>query len=274
MKSMESGAAISGDSLTIKEKTTENLGMRAQDDMPTMREKICYGFGDVSCNIVYGLVASLITLFYTDYVGVPAMTVGLVMIISRCLDGVSDFVMGIIVSKTNSKWGKARPWILWMAVPFGVAAVLLMMVPQTTPMLQFWYILVTYNLVTTVLYTAVNLPYGTMSAMMTRSSRGRDLLGIFRMAMSPFGRIIAVTFTLPLVKMFGSDQMAWVKTMSIWAVIAVVLLLLCFKNCEERVHIEAAEKSNIGLGKNLKALFTNKYFWAVTILWMRSEERR
>lgn len=268
MKSMESSAVISGDSLTIKEKTTENLGMRAQDDMPTMREKICYGFGDVSCNIVYGLVASLITLFYTDYVGVPAMTVGLVMIISRCLDGVSDFVMGIIVSKTNSKWGKARPWILWMAVPFGVAAVLLMMVPQTTPMLQFWYILVTYNLVTTVLYTAVNLPYGTLSAMMTRSSRGRDLLGIFRMAMSPFGRIIAVTFTLPLVKVFGSDQMAWVKTMSIWAVIAVVLLLLCFKNCEERVHIEAAEKSNIGLGKNLKALFTNKYFWAVTILWM------
>ena len=116
MKSMESSAAISGDSLIIKEKTTENLGMRAQDDMPTMREKICYGFGDVSCNIVYGLVASLITLFYTDYVGVPAMTVGLVMIISRCLDGVSDFVMGIIVSKTNSKWGKARPWILWMAV--------------------------------------------------------------------------------------------------------------------------------------------------------------
>lgn len=112
MKSMESSAAISGDSLIIKEKTTENLGMRAQDDMPTMREKICYGFGDVSCNIVYGLVASLITLFYTDYVGVPAMTVGLVMIISRCLDGVSDFVMGIIVSKTNSKWGKARPWIL------------------------------------------------------------------------------------------------------------------------------------------------------------------
>ena len=268
MKSMESSAAISGDSLIIKEKTTENLGMRAQDDMPTMREKICYGFGDVSCNIVYGLVASLITLFYTDYVGVPAMTVGLVMIISRCLDGDSDFVMGIIVSKTNSKWGKARPWILWMAVPFGVAAVLLMMVPQTTPMLQFWYILVTYNLVTTVLYTAVNLPYGTMSAMMTRSSRGRDLLGIFRMAMSPFGRIIAVTFTLPLVKVFGSDQMAWVKTMSIWAVIAVILLLLCFKNCEERVHIEAAEKSNIGLGKNLKALFTNKYFWAVTILWM------
>ena len=256
MESIESSTALRENAHTLKEKNTKSAAIRAQDDMPTMREKICYGFGDVSCNIVYGLVASLITLFYTDYVGVSPMTVGLVMIISRCLDGVSDFVMGIIVSKTNSKWGKARPWILWMAVPFGVAAVLLMLVPQTTPTLQFWYILVTYNLVTTVLYTAVNLPYGTMSAMMTRSSRGRDLLGIFRMAMSPFGRIIAVTFTLPLVKMFGSDQMAWVKTMSIWAVIAVVLLLLCFKNCEERVHIEAAEKSNIGLGKNLKALLS------------------
>ena len=133
MKSMESGATFSENTLTLKEKKSENTNIRAQDDMPTMREKICYGFGDVSCNIVYGLVASLITLFYTDYVGVSPMTVGLVMIISRCLDGVSDFVMGIIVSKTNSKWGKARPWILWMAVPFGVAAVLLMMMPPATP---------------------------------------------------------------------------------------------------------------------------------------------
>ena len=217
--------------------------------------RISYGLGDTACNIVFGMISALLTLFYTDYAGVAVATVGLAMLVSRVFDGFSDVIMGVLVSKTKTKWGKARPWILWMAVPFGVAAVLLMMVPQTTPMLQFWYILVTYNLVTTVLYTAVNLPYGTMSAMMTRSSRGRDLLGIFRMAMSPFGRIIAVTFTLPLVKVFGSDQMAWVKTMSIWAVVAVVLLLLCFKNCEERVHIEAAEKSNIGLGKNLQSSY-------------------
>lgn len=66
MKSMESGATFSENTLTLKEKKSENTNIRAQDDMPTMREKICYGFGDVSCNIVYGLVAPLITLFYTD----------------------------------------------------------------------------------------------------------------------------------------------------------------------------------------------------------------
>ncbi len=240
----------------------------AQDAMPTLREKICYGFGDVSCNIVNGLVFSLITLFYTDYVGVSAATVGLVMLISRCCDGVSDFIMGVVVSKTRSKWGKARPWMLWMAFPYAVAAVLMLTVPQTTATLQFLYILVTYNIATTVCYTAINVPYGTLSAMMTRSSRGRDLLGVFRMGMSPFGRIISVTFTLPLVKIFGGDQLAWVKTMSIWAVIAAILLLLCFKNCEERVHIEAAAKAKVDLKTNIKALFVNKYFWAVTILWI------
>ena len=70
---------------------------------------LCYAGGDVGCNIVFGMIGTLLTLFYTDYVGISAATVGLVMLLSRCFDGFSDLVMGVIVERTNSKWGKSRP---------------------------------------------------------------------------------------------------------------------------------------------------------------------
>lgn len=239
----------------------------SQEILPTLKEKISYGLGDTACNVVNGLVFSLITLFYTDYVGVSAATVGLVMLLSRCFDGVSDVIMGLIVSKTKSKWGQARPWLLWVAVPYGLATLSMLAVPQTTPTLQFIYILVTYNLCTTVCYTAINVPYGTLATKMTRSSLGRDLLGVFRMGLSPLGRILSVTFTLPLIKAFGDDQAAWIKAMSIWAIVAVIMLLICFKNCEERVVIKAAQEQKNSFGKQIKGVLANRYFWLVLILW-------
>ncbi len=230
--------------------------------------RFAYGCGDTACNIVFGMISTLLTLFYTDYVGISAATVGLVMLLSRMFDGVSDAVMGIIVEKTQSKWGKARPWILWMSIPYAVCAVLLFTVPQTTETLQFLYMFVTYNFVTTVCYTAINLPYSSLSAMMTRSSKERDMLSIVRMGLSPFGRILAVTCTMPVVKLFGDDQIAWAKTMGIWAAIAMVLLIICFIKCEEKVEIKAREnQEKVPVKKALKALVTNKYFWSVVILW-------
>ena len=74
------------------------------------------------------MIGTLLTLFYTDYVGISAATVGLVMLLSRCFDGFSDLVMGVIVERTNSKWGKSRPWLLWMSIPFALSAVLLLFV--------------------------------------------------------------------------------------------------------------------------------------------------
>lgn len=230
--------------------------------------RFAYGCGDTACNVVFGMISTLLTLFYTDYVGINAATIGMVMLISRMFDGVSDAIMGIIVERTNSKWGKSRPWILWMCVPFAVSAVLLFAVPHSSQMVQAIYIFVTYNFVNTVCYTAINLPYSSLSAMMTRSSSERDMLSVVRMGLSPFGRILAVTCTMPVVKIFGNDQAAWIKTMAIWASIALVLLLICFWKCEEKVVIEAKEKQEkVPLGKSLKALVTNQYFWAVVILW-------
>ncbi len=231
--------------------------------------KIAYAGGDVACNVIFGMVGTLLTLFYTDYVGINPATVGMVMLISRLFDGFSDMVMGIIVEKTNSKWGKSRPWILWMSVPYALSAVLLFTVPHTETMLQSVYIFVTYNFCTTLCYTGLNLPYGSLSAMMTRESKERDMLSVVRMGLSPLGRIMAVTFTLPLVKIFGDTQSAWVKTMSIWASIALVLLIICFVKCEETVKIDVKpEKLKVPIKKAFQALVINQYFWAVLVLWM------
>lgn len=230
--------------------------------------RIAYGCGDSACNIVYGMINTLLTLFYTDYVGISPITVGMVMLISRVFDGSSDLIMGFIVDKTKSKWGKSRPWLLWMAIPYGVSAILMFTVPHTEEFLQGLYIFITYNLTTTVVYTAINVPYGSLSTMMTRDSYQQDMLSIFRMILSPIGRIISVTFTMPLVKLFGDDQSAWVKTMCIWVAIAIALLLFCFFRCEETVQTQTQkEKVKIGVGKNIKALITNKYFWCVLGLW-------
>lgn len=234
----------------------------------TVGERLAYGCGDTACNIVFGMISTLLTLFYTDYAGISVATVGLVMLISRIFDGTSDVIMGFIVNRTKSRWGKARPWIIWMSIPYCVSAVLLFTVPQTSETLQFWYIFVTYNLTTTVLYTAINVPYGTMSTMMTRSAHERDLLSVFRMSMAPVGRIISVTLTMPVVKLFGDTTSAWAKAMLMWSAIALVMLLICFFRCKERVQLEnTTSKPHVPLGKNLKALLTNQYFWAALILW-------
>lgn len=250
----------------MNENSTPVLG---NEPKLTVGTRIAYGFGDTACNIVYGMISALLVLFYTDYAGVSVATVGLVMLISRIFDGTSDAIMGVIVSKTKSKWGKARPWILWMSIPYCVSAIALFTVPQTQGSLQFWYIFITYNLTTTVFYTAINVPYGTLSTMMTRSSHERDMLSIFRMSLAPIGRIIAVTFTQPVVKLFGDDQAAWVKAMTMWVILAFIMLMICFVRCKETVHIEAQESkdSKVSLGKSLKALLGNQYFWACLILW-------
>lgn len=233
----------------------------------TFGTRVAYGCGDTACNIVYGMISTLLTLFYTDYVGISPITIGIVMLVSRVFDGSSDLIMGFLVDRTKTRWGKSRPWLLWMTLPYAVAAILMFTVPQTTEFLKGVYIFVTYNLVTTVIYTAINVPYGSLSTMMTRDSYQQDLLSIFRMILSPVGRIISVTFTMPLVKLFGDDQAAWVKTICIWAVIAVILLLFCFFKCEETVVENTQKEQKRSVGKSIKALVTNKYFWCVLGLW-------
>ena len=231
--------------------------------------RIGYGLADSSCNIVYGMINTLLTLFYTDYVGISFVTVGLVMLISRFLTEARTLLWVCWSARPVPRWGRSRPWLLWTALPYVITSVALFTVPQTSESLQFWYMFVTYNLCTTVCYTAINVPLGSLSTMMTRDSHERDLLSTVRMALAPVGRLISVTFTMPVVRLFGNDQAAWVKAMSMWCAIAFVLLIFSFVTCKEHVQIpdKTVQKATGGFKRNFLALVKNPYFWATLILW-------
>ena len=239
-----------------------------EDHVVSFREKICYGLGDSACNVVYGLCSTLLTFFYTDYVGINAFVVGIIFLITRLFDGVSDIIMGFITDRTKSKYGKARPWILWMSVPYAVTFILLFLVPaNASQTIQAIYIFVTYNLVNTIVYTALNLPYSTMASLITRDQKSRASTQAWRIFCGPMGKMVVTVSTLPLVKALGDTQRSWIIVSCIFAVIALVLLVVCFFNIEERVVIEAAQNQKVSVGKNLKALFSNQY-WAICLgLW-------
>ena len=145
-------------------------------------EKVAYGFGDVGCNVLWALTASVTTYFYTNVMGISAATVGIVLLLSRCFDGFSDAIIGILVDRTKSKHGKARAWVLWMIAPFGLACILLFMVPaNATEIVKAVYVFLTYNFTVTVVYTALNLPYETMASLISGDDNGSYLfLGLPR----------------------------------------------------------------------------------------------
>lgn len=175
-------------------------------------ERFSYGCGDFGCNIIYTAMSAFLLFYYTDYANVSAMAVGTIMMVSRIFDGVSDIIMGVIVDRTRSKYGKARPWILRMCIPFAVSGILLFSVPASwasTPKLV--YVFITYNLVSTVIYTAINVPYSALNALMTQDPYERSVLSIFRNLLATAGTLTINTFTLPLVEYFGNNAAAGQK---------------------------------------------------------------
>ena len=234
----------------------------------SIREKVAYGFGDVACNVVFALTMSLSTYFYTNVVGMSAALVGTILMLSRLFDGVSDVVIGILVDKTKSRFGKARAWVLWMTLPYGLSAVLLFMVPaHATTIIQCIYVFITYNLAVTVVYPALNLPYGTLAALMTRNQNERSIINIYRMSMAPLGNLIVTALTLPLINRLGGDQRAWIMVTVVYAVIAMGMLLICFFGCKERVHIPPTPAGDkIPMRKSFSCMLHNKYWWLVTMM--------
>lgn len=233
-----------------------------------LKEYVCYGFGDFGCSVVYFLVLSISTYYYTNFVGLSAALVGTIIAISSALDAVTDVLIGFIVDRTKSRFGKARAWLLWMTVPFGVSLVLCYMVPMgATTAVQALYVFITYNLSVTIVYTATNLPYGTLCSLMTRDRNQRAIINVFRMTFSAIGGMIAVSAALPLVKFFGNDHAAWIKTMSIMAIVGMACLLLTFFGCKERIH-EAPESKGqkVPLLISLKSMLTNKYWILLTVM--------
>ncbi|MDO4175421.1 MAG: glycoside-pentoside-hexuronide (GPH):cation symporter [Eubacteriales bacterium] len=230
-------------------------------------EKIAYGMGDVACNVVFAITSSLLVYFYTNVVGVSAALVGTILLVSRLFDGISDLAMAQIMDKVNSKHGKYRCWVLWMAIPYGLSAVLLVCVPShATQFIQAIYIFITYNLCTTVCYTALNLPYSSLAPTMTNDDNDLAKLNLFRMSMSPIGNLIITALTLPFINRLGGDRKAWVIVTVIYAVIAFGMLMWTFFGTKERFRPAAAkEAEGLPLATRLGAAFRNKYFVMLTL---------
>lgn len=229
-------------------------------------EKLCYAFGDAGCNFVWSTVGSFLTLYYTNSVGLSAAAVGTLMLLTRLLDGISDLVMGAIIDKTKSRWGKARVWLLWTAPFMGIGLVLLFSVPASLPEGgKLIYAYITYILMAAVIYTACNLAYTTLLSLMTHDAEVRATVSSIRFFVVMLAILIISYGTNPLIEVVG-----WSGAAIIYGVIGCGLILVCFFGTKERVtemkSQNAEEKTSVI--DSFRVLAQNKYFVFVAILFV------
>ncbi len=236
----------------------------------SLSEKIAYGGGDLASNLILVLTSTFVTFFYTDALGLNAAIIGSIIMFSRLADGFTDIFMGYVMDRTRSKHGKARPWMLWLAIPIAISSILVFLVPNIGETGKYIYVIITYNLVTTFLYTMINIPYGALTSLMTRDQNQRTVINIFRMVMAQVGSLIINACTLPLINAIGgsSNQKSWIIASIIYGIIAAALFLICFAKTKERVQISAHQKENIGLGESFKLIIRNNYWLMIVGLWV------
>ncbi len=235
---------------------------------PSWKEILAFAVGDGGCNLVWTTIGSYLTLYYTDNVGLAAATIGTLMLLSRLLDGVSDLVMGNIIDRTKTRWGKARPWILWSAIPMGLGLVLMFSVPQfLSGTGKLVYASVTYILMAAVVYTACNLAYNTLLSLEAPDPKDRVTMSSIRF----FITMCTVLFINYNCTKFV-DGFGWQGMALIFGGIAIVLLLITFFGTKERTNIEkntSTDKADkMPISESFKYLFKNKYFFMLTVIFV------
>lgn len=240
----------------------------------SLREKIAYFVGECgSCGMFYYLTITLSTYFFTDVMHISAITLGTIIIVSRCFDGVTDLVVGSLVDRTHTRWGKARPWVLLSTIPYAVAMILLYCLPASfSAGHQIAYIIITYNLAVTVCYTVENIPWGSLPALMTRSKVQRSQMHSIRMLASPLGSAIGVSTALPLISAMGGRQQDWIKVMTILALVGVACNFFAVFTIKERVTEERVDQQGSARSnrKDIPSALRNPYWWVailITLVW-------
>lgn len=230
-------------------------------------EKFAYGLGDFASNIMWAPAAALLLYYYTEFVGVNIAIVATIMFFSRFLDGFSDLFVGWLVERTNSPYGKTRVWILRMIVPFFIAMVAMFSVPSGMgETFKYVYIFFSYNFAITVVYTAINLPYGALTTAITSDSYQRSIITIYRMIFSTTGYTLSMLVALPMVEFFGNDQFAWSITFAILGAIACLSFFITFIFCQERIVEPPAPKTSLKKTlSDIKEIFHNKYWLYLTL---------
>lgn len=247
-----------------------------QDAKLSVVERVGYGLGDYANNLVCSAINAFLLVYYTNVVGANAAIAASIIAISKIFDGISDLAMGYLVDHTHSRFGKTRPWLLRLCLPLAVCTVLMFSVPASlTGKAQTAYMFITYNLVSTVFYTGISVPYATLHGMMTTNQYERGLLGNFRMLLATAGTMTINTVVLKMTGFFGNgdiyNQKGWTMTFAVLMIIMIALYIFVFVVCHERVVDEAADSEDnqrqqaVPFVKGIVGLLKNKY-WVIIVI--------
>jgi sugar (glycoside-pentoside-hexuronide) transporter len=238
-------------------------------------EKFGYGLGDLAANLVFQTVMALQMIFYTDTFGLSAAQAGTMILFVGLGAACFNPVMGVIADRTRTRWGRFRPWLLWTAAPFGVIVVLTFTTPDMSPSAKLIYAWITYLLLRLV-YTANNVPYASLTGVMTDDPNERNSVTSFRQLFANAAGFIVQSLAIPMVAFLGHGNSAngFQRTMGIFAVIGAVLFIIAFASTKERIEPDPQQETSVlrDLGDLMKngpwiALFvlTNFYFAALAI---------
>lgn len=228
--------------------------------MATLKEKIGYGCGDMSSSMFWKIFSYYLPIFYSNIYGLSLADTGVLLLATRIWDAVSDPMMGVIADRTQTRWGKYRPYLLWISLPFAVCGVLLFTTPDFGATGKLVWAYITYMLMMTV-YTAINVPYGAMLGVMTDDSDTKTVFSSYRMFFAYGGSFIALFAWEPLCAWFkemtGSLTVSWQYSMIVIAVFCFVIFLLCFSMTREYIK----SVSTVSIGKDIKSLLANIPWW-------------
>lgn len=234
--------------------------------MVKIYEKIGYGFGDMASSMFWKLFGAYLMVFYTDVFGLSAAVVGTMFLVTRVWDAFVDPIVGVVADRTETKWGKFRPFLLWLAVPFGLLGVLTFMTPGMGNTAKIVYAFATYSLMM-VVYSAINVPYASLLGVMSPDPRDRNVLSTFRMAFAYLGSFAALFFFMKVVESFGGSssapigeqQTAWTLAVGCFSVVCVALFLGCFALTRER--IKPIKEATTSVSDDLRDLARNRPWW-------------
>ncbi|HEU0055612.1 MAG TPA: glycoside-pentoside-hexuronide (GPH):cation symporter, partial [Longimicrobium sp.] len=222
-----------------------NRRMASDTGRLSFTEKAGYSLGDAAANFVFMTMILFQLSFYTDTMGLTAAAAGTMLLLGRLWDAFFDPMMGVLADRTNTRWGKFRPWIIWTAIPWGVVMVLAYTRPgfSGTPLLIYAFVT---NLLLMTLYSANNTPYSALSGVMTGDGAERTRLSSYRFVAAMIAQLVVGGFTLPLVARLGGGDNArgWQLTMALWAAVCVVCFVVTFATTRERIAPVADQQAN------------------------------
>ncbi len=221
------------------------------------KEKLGYGLGDTASHFVWDMVGFWLLFFYTDVYKIPAAAAGTIMLVARFWDMAIDPVIGIVSDRTQTRWGKFRPYILFGAVPYAVLSILTFTTPNFGETGKILYAGATYVLLMTA-YAAVNLPYSSLAAVMSSDTYERAGLNTYRFICAFIGQFVVTGLALTLAKYFGGGDkaMGFQYTVIVFGILSLVFFFITFMTTRERVQPSSALPSSIK--EDVKNLFKNR----------------